>query len=175
MRIVMRFNFPNLDRPKKAAKRIARLLGGGIALSKAQNGLAVALGYRDWHELEFAHASHPPTPLDQHLAPEDFHLRSADLTMRLAKSLDVSLSEAQYALLASRLTGDRTTRTPGVWEGWRRETSPHPDQCSLRELGRENPPIGGFSGFETGGTYLVPISEAICRDAVDENANHPAV
>jgi hypothetical protein len=43
----MRFHFPNLDRPKKAAKRIARLLGGAPPLSKVQSGLAVALGYRD--------------------------------------------------------------------------------------------------------------------------------
>jgi hypothetical protein len=107
MRIVMRFHFPNLDRPKKAAKRIACLLGGAPALSKVQNGLAVALGYRDWHELELAHASEPPLPLDQALPAEDFHRRSADLALKLAKALGVSDSEAQYALLGSRLTGDQ--------------------------------------------------------------------
>jgi hypothetical protein len=67
MRIVMRFHFPNLDRPKKAAKSIARLLGGVLPLSRVQNGLATALGYRDWHELDLAHASRPPQPLDQDL------------------------------------------------------------------------------------------------------------
>jgi hypothetical protein len=127
MRIVMRFHFPNLDRPKKAAKRIARLLGGAPPLSKVQNGLATALGFRDWHELDLIHASQPPLPLDQDLPAEDFHRRSADLILKLAKALDVSDSEAQYALLDSRLTGDRATfddqfairmacwRTNGLW------------------------------------------------------------
>lgn len=105
----MRYYFPNLDRPKKAAKRIARLLSGAPPLSKVQNGLAVAVGYRDWHELELSHASHPPLPLDQDLPVEDFHRRSADLALKLAKALDLSDSEAQYALLDSRLTGDKIT------------------------------------------------------------------
>jgi hypothetical protein len=109
MRIVMRFHFPNLDRPKKAAKRIARLLGGALPLSKVQNRLAVALGYRDWHELDLAHASQQPQPLDQDLLAEDFHRRSADLSLKLAKALGVSDSEAQYALLDSRLTGGQAT------------------------------------------------------------------
>ena len=103
----MRFHFPNLDRPKKAAKRIARLLGGAPALSKVQNGLAVALGYRDWHEFDLAHASQPPLPLDQDLPAEEFHRRSAELALKLAKAMDVSDSEAQYALMDSRLTGDQ--------------------------------------------------------------------
>jgi hypothetical protein len=109
MRIVMRFQFPNLDRPKKAAKRIARLLGGSPPLSKVQNGLAVALGYRDWHELDLAHASQPPQPLDQDLPTAGFHRRSASLVLKLADALGVSDSEAQYVLLDSRLTGDRAT------------------------------------------------------------------
>ena len=105
----MRFHFPNLDRPKKAAKRIVRLLGGAPPLSKVQNSLATALGYRDWHELDLAHASQLPQPLDQDLPAADFHRRSADLALKLAKALDVSDSEAQYALLDSRLTGDQAT------------------------------------------------------------------
>lgn len=105
----MRFHFPNLDRPKKAAKRIARLLAGAPSLSKVQNGLATALGYRDWHELALAHASQPAQPLDQDLPAEDFHRRSADLVLKLAKALGLSDSEAQYALLDSRLTGDQAT------------------------------------------------------------------
>jgi hypothetical protein len=109
MRIVMRFHFQNLDRPKKAAKRIARLLGDAPPLSKVQNSLAVTLGYRDWHELDLAHAAQPPLPLDQDLPADDFHRRSANLVQKLAKALNVSASEAQYALLASRLTGDQVT------------------------------------------------------------------
>jgi hypothetical protein len=105
----MRYHFPNLDRPKKAAKRIARLLAGAPPLSKVQNGLAVALGYRDWHELDLAHASQPPQPLDHDLPAEEFHRRSADMALKLAKAMDVTDSEAQYALLESRLTGDQAT------------------------------------------------------------------
>jgi hypothetical protein len=67
---------------------------GAPPLSKVQNGLAVALGYRDWHELDLAHASQPPLPLDHDLPAEDFHRRSADLALKLAKALDVSDSEA---------------------------------------------------------------------------------
>jgi hypothetical protein len=105
----MRFYFPNLDRPKKAAKRISRLLGGDVALSKVQNGLALALGYRDWHEFELAHAGHPATPLDQALDADAFRQRAADLTMKFAGALGIDDGEAQYALSASRLTGDRAS------------------------------------------------------------------
>ncbi|MGY3618080.1 hypothetical protein [Bradyrhizobium sp. USDA 10063] len=102
----MRFHYPNLDRPKKAAKRVARLLGDRLPLSKVQNGLATVLGYRDWHELEFAHSAQPPVPLDQDLSRGDFRSRSADLTLKLARALDITAGEALYVLLASRLTGD---------------------------------------------------------------------
>jgi hypothetical protein len=105
----MRFHFPNLDRPKKAAKRIARLLGGTPALSKVQNAVASALGYRDWREFELTHAASPPLPLDQDLPAEEFHQRSARLVLRLAKAMEISDSEAQYVLTDSRLTGDRVT------------------------------------------------------------------
>ncbi len=103
----MRFYFPNLERPKKAAKRVADRLGGTLALSKVQRGLAVALGYRDWHEFETVHATGAPAPRDQYLPDDLFRSRSADLALKLAAALGVSDSEAQYVLLASRLTGDR--------------------------------------------------------------------
>jgi hypothetical protein len=103
----MRFHFPNLERPKKAAKRIADRLAGGFTLSKVQQGLSIVLGYRDWHELELAHAGAPPTPLDQTLDADAFHLRTADLVLKLAASLGISESEAQYVLIAARLAGDR--------------------------------------------------------------------
>lgn len=105
----MRFHYPNLDRPKKAAKRVARLLGDRLPLSKVQNGLATVLGYRDWHELELAHSAQPPMPLDQDLSRGDFRSRSADLTLKIARALDITAGEALYVLLASRLTGDAGT------------------------------------------------------------------
>lgn len=105
----MRFHYPNLDRPKKAAKRVARLLGDRLPLSKVQNGLAAALGYRDWHELEVAHAAQHPAPLDQDLPSEDFRSRSADLSFKIVQALGITVGEALYVLLASRLTGDAGT------------------------------------------------------------------
>ena len=103
----MRLHFPNLERPKKAAKRITKALAGGLSLAKVQNALAVALGYRDWHELEIAHSANAPAPLDQELPVDLFRDRIAELTLKLAVALGVTDSEAQYVLLVSRLTGDR--------------------------------------------------------------------
>lgn len=103
----MRMQFPNLERPKKAAKRIAKALAGALTLAKVQSGLAVALGYRDWHEFETAHSANGPAHLDQELTVDLFHDRIAELALKLAVALGVTDSEAQYVLLASRLTGDR--------------------------------------------------------------------
>jgi len=103
----MRLHFPNLERPKKAAKRIVKALVGDPPLAKIQNGVAFALGYRDWHEFEIAHSASAPAPLDQELPAHLFRGRIAELALRLAAALGVSDSEAQYVLLASRLTGDR--------------------------------------------------------------------
>lgn len=101
----MRFHFPNLDRPKKAAKHIARLLGGRFPLSKIQNGMATALGYRDWHELGLAYANGPVQPLDQDLPPQEFRRRNADLALSLATALEIPEAKAQAVLVGSRLTG----------------------------------------------------------------------
>ena len=103
----MRLHFRNLERPKKAAKRIAKALAGALSLAKVQNGLAVALGYRDWHEFETAHSANAPAPLDQELPADLFRDRIAELALKLAVALGVTDSEAQYVLLVSRLTGDR--------------------------------------------------------------------
>jgi len=102
----MRFHYPNLDRPRKAAKRISRLLGDRMPLSKVQNGLSVSIGYRDWHELELAHAVGHPAPFDQALPREEFLSRSAGMTLKLAHALGIAAGEALYALIKSRLTGD---------------------------------------------------------------------
>jgi hypothetical protein len=49
----------------------------------------------------------PVTVLDQDLSLDEFRRRSADLALRFAAALGVADVDAQYALLASRLTGDR--------------------------------------------------------------------
>jgi hypothetical protein len=101
----MRIFLPNVTRPKKAAKHVARLLG--VPLSQAQRGVARACGYRDWHELEGGLAASPPSPLDQDLLQADFVQRHARLSLRLAETLGIPDGDAQYALSEARLTGDR--------------------------------------------------------------------
>lgn len=102
----MRFHFPNLTRPKKAAKRLA----AGFPerqLSSVQRAIAVACGYRDWHELENSHAAAEPSILDEHLPEEAFRERAIALSRRLAASLNVHDGDVQSILPAMRLTGNR--------------------------------------------------------------------
>lgn len=46
----MRIQFPDIGRPKKAAKFLSRAEAGS-KLSQVQEALARELGYRDWHDL----------------------------------------------------------------------------------------------------------------------------
>lgn len=101
----MIFHFPNLTRPKKAAKVFARDLD--VSLAAAQRALARACGFRDWHDLEVRGANGQPFALDQDLPIEEFIARQSRLTLALARQLDVSDGDAQHALTVSRLTGDR--------------------------------------------------------------------
>lgn len=101
----MRIFFPNTTRPKKAARHVARLLG--VPLSQAQRAVARASGYRDWHEMEGGLDALPPSPLDQELPDEGVIQRHAQLSLGLAKDLGIPDGDAQYALSAARLTGDR--------------------------------------------------------------------
>lgn len=103
----MRLNFPNLTRPKKASKILANLLNR--PLSRAQDAVSKICGYRDWHDLEQAHASLPPTPLDQTIPDKDYIDRQASLALSLADKLCIPDGDAQYALSYARLCGDRPT------------------------------------------------------------------
>lgn len=64
----MRLSYPNLTRPKKSAKVMARLLG--LPLSVTQTAIASGCGYQDWHDFELNHAKGSPFALDQHLGQE---------------------------------------------------------------------------------------------------------
>ncbi|RWP10628.1 hypothetical protein [Mesorhizobium sp.] len=101
----MRLCFPNSTRPKKAAKHIGGELG--LALSAAQNGLARACGYRDWYEFNRSFGADTPSALDQELEHHAFVERQSDLSLALGRELGVQDGDAQYALSAARLTGDR--------------------------------------------------------------------
>lgn len=101
----MRLNFPNTNRPKKAAKWIATRLG--IPLSAAQRAISRACGYRDWHDLEVCVDAAPACALDQGLSSEAFVQRQASLCLAIADDLSVPDGDAQYALSGARLAGDR--------------------------------------------------------------------
>jgi hypothetical protein len=102
----MRFHFPNLIRPKKAAKRLSAAFPE-IQLSSVQRAIAVACGYRDWHEFEDSHAAAEPSTLDEHLSEDAFRERAIPLLRCLAASLNVHDGDVQAALPAMRLTGNR--------------------------------------------------------------------
>lgn len=101
----MRFFYPTLTRPKAAAKIISDHIDG-LTLSKVQEGLAVALGYKDWHELTKSHAAGKPTVLDQDLPETEAPVRIADVAVKLADALDLYRGDAGYVLARSRATGD---------------------------------------------------------------------
>jgi hypothetical protein len=103
--MTMRLSYPNLTRPKKSAKIIARLLR--LPLSAAQAAIARSCGYQDWHDFELNHAKHLPFALDQHLGLADYLARQTRLTLALAAEASVADGDAQFAIAHSRLTGDR--------------------------------------------------------------------
>ena len=103
----MRFFFPNLTRPKKAAKHLS-VVFPGIPLSSCQRAVALACGYRDWHELEVSHAAAEPTVLDEHLPEGAFRERAIALSRSLAAALNAHDGDVQAALPDMRLAGNRT-------------------------------------------------------------------
>lgn len=102
----MRFFFPNLTRPKKAAKHLAAIFPS-VHLAKAQQAVANACGYRDWHELDVGHTTNPPSPLDHELTEEGFRANAIRICRALSSSLGVSDGDIQAVLPVLRLTGDR--------------------------------------------------------------------
>lgn len=102
----MRFYFPNSRRLKKAAKRLVEVIPT-LSLSSAQQALAITLGYQDLHEFEQGHAYETPTPLDEKLSESEFRMRLFAVCQQLASVLGIPDGDAQYALSALRLTGDR--------------------------------------------------------------------
>lgn len=102
----MRFFFPNLTRPKKAAKHLSAAFPE-ISLSGVQRAIAVACGYRDWHELEIGHTAAEPSILDEHLPEGTFRERAVNLVRSLGASLNILDGDMQSALPDMRLTGNR--------------------------------------------------------------------
>jgi len=93
----MRIHFPDLVRPKKAAKYLARA-AAEQKLATVQETLARALGYRNWYELSIAarpdgFAATEPVGLDVALR----------IILELADSLDLREADVQYAVSRARL------------------------------------------------------------------------
>lgn len=90
----MRIQFSDIERPKAASKWLVRG-SPNIKLSAAQEALARAAGYRDWHELAAS------TRVDE---TDDMHaVRLVALIDRLAGDLGMLFGDVQYALTKARL------------------------------------------------------------------------
>lgn len=94
----MRIHFTSTDIPKAAAKILVRE-GGGIKLSSAQEAIAKATGYRDWHELTASAAEKIA------IAPPDSPTAKA-LVLSIADRLGVRHGDVEFALTRSRLLPD---------------------------------------------------------------------
>ncbi|MCG2839481.1 hypothetical protein L6Q21_00630 [Sandaracinobacter sp. RS1-74] len=91
----MRIQFPDLARPKQAAKNLVRM-SPDLQLSAAHEALAHVLGYRDWHELSSSPRSNTSTaPFEA-----DDALR---VVLGLADALGLPDPDVQYAISKARL------------------------------------------------------------------------
>lgn len=101
----MRFQFPNLTRPKKSAKILSDLLDR--PLSQCQAAVSRACGYQDWHELEQQVRPDLGFVLDQNLTTEDFIARQIETTLSISAALAVTDNDAQFALTLAGIFGNR--------------------------------------------------------------------
>lgn len=96
----MRIQFPDLVRPKQAAKNLVRL-SPHLKLAAAHEALARVLRYRDWHELSISVcASTSPAPHD--VDAED----ALHIVLGLAEALGLPYPDVQYAISKARLLRD---------------------------------------------------------------------
>jgi hypothetical protein len=78
-----------------------------LKLSKVQEALSRALGYRDFHDFQFEHKSAAPSHQDQQITEFEFRQRWTKIIVDAAMILDVDDGTMQYYLAQTRLTGDR--------------------------------------------------------------------
>lgn len=97
----MRIVFSDLSRPKAAAKLLSRF-SADVKLAGAQEAVARAMGYRDWHELAGANA---PAGVQS-----DFDLNlSKHVVLTIADALGILPGDVQYVVAKARLLGN------GLW------------------------------------------------------------
>jgi hypothetical protein len=104
METMMRITFLNLNRPKKAAKRL-HALTAGISLSRCQAAVANACAYRDWHDLE-TQGLGEASALDQNLTLAERGERYVFQAERIARTLEIYYGDAKWALPRLHLSGD---------------------------------------------------------------------
>ncbi len=89
----MRIPFPDPSRPKAAARLLSRM-SGEVKLASAQEAVARATGYRDWHDL--AGACTPDS--------SGFNLGEAkQVIVTIADALELLPGDVQYAVAKARL------------------------------------------------------------------------
>ena len=96
----MRIRFPDLTRPKQAAKKLVRL-SPDLRLSAVHEALARALGYRDWHEF----SSSSPSTTSALQCENDDALR---VILDLADAFGLPDSDVQYAMSRASLLQKRS-------------------------------------------------------------------
>ncbi len=96
----MRLHFTDTLRPKNAAKKLAAI-SPQVKLSAAQEALARALGYRDWHELEKSVHPCAQTP-----SQFDHTVVAARIILKIVDQLGLPDGDVQFALSKSRVVTD---------------------------------------------------------------------
>jgi hypothetical protein len=96
----MRIQFPDLVRPKQAAKNLVRS-SPDLKLSAAHEALARVLGYRDWHELSISVCA-PTSSVPHEVGAED----ALHIVLVLAEALGLPDPDVQYAISKARLLRD---------------------------------------------------------------------
>lgn len=96
----MRISFSDIAKPKAAAKQLSRL-SADVTLAGAQEALARAVGYRDWHEL--AGSLDAPGP-----NASDFSVSAlARLVLSISDALGIEAGDVQFAISKARLVGTK--------------------------------------------------------------------
>lgn len=93
----MRIHFPDLVRPKQAAKYLVRA-AAELNLATVHEAIARALGYRDWRELSIA-AQPGRLATTEHVSLED----ALRIILKLADALALPEPDVQYAVSKARL------------------------------------------------------------------------
>jgi hypothetical protein len=102
----MRIFVENDRRFLAAAKHLSRQIPE-LKLSRVQEALSKALGYRDFHDFQSEHKSEVATPLDHEISEDEFRRRWVKIVVEAAGVLDADDGTIQYHLSKTQLAGNR--------------------------------------------------------------------